>query len=174
LVYTREAPDTEIKEVKAEGLIEASASRIWKVLLDFNHYKEFMPYTTESEVTHEEENVVYFYTHLEFGLCIGDRYYTIRLTKKPATEKDKTYKLSWDLADKFTKKPDGEAIAVPLNKGYWELRPEGKAKTKVMYYLYTDPGGEVPSFIANFANRDAVPKIIKAVQARLKNKKYDD
>jgi len=173
-VYIREVPGSEIREIKAEAVIKAPARRTWKVICDFNHYKDFMAFTKESEITHQEKNIVYFYSRLKFGWGIGDRFYTIKITLREHPDKKVAYKSTWELADKHIKKPKGNAIAVPVNKGYWLLYPEGADKTRAVYYLYTDPGGEVPAFIANLANRDAVPRIIKAVRRRIKDKRYDD
>lgn len=174
-VYTREVPDSKIQEVRAEAMLKAAPSKIWKVILDYENYKDFMPFTKESEITHKEKDIIYFYTRLQFGWGIGDRYYTIKIENKENPEEKIAYKSNWDLAEKYTKAPtEPTAIGVPINKGYWELINEDGEKTKVIYYLYTNPGGEVPAIIANFANKDALPKIIKAVSQRVKDKKHDE
>jgi hypothetical protein len=56
-------------------------------------------------------------------------------------------------------------VRVKLNNGYWLLEPreEGK-KTFVTYYLYTDPGGSLPKWIADKANKTSVPDVLRAVR----------
>jgi len=173
-VYKRDVPESSVKEIKAQARIDASAERIWKVIGDFDNYKDFMPYTKESEITHEEDDTFYFYTYLQIGWGIGDRFYTIRITKERNAGNEGAYKKNWDLADKDTKTPHRPgAIEVPVNKGYWLLTPRGADSTDVVYYLYTDPGGGIPKIIVNFANAEAVPEIIRAVEKRLDDERYD-
>ena len=56
-------------------------------------------------------------------------------------------------------------VRVKVNTGSWLLEPreEGK-KTFVTYSLLTDPGGSLPKFVADKANKKAVPDVIRAVR----------
>jgi len=54
-------------------------------------------------------------------------------------------------------------VRINVNDGFWKLEPSD-GKTHATYYLYTDPGGAVPKFVANFANRTAVPNVFKAIR----------
>jgi hypothetical protein len=44
------------------------------------------------------------------------------------------------------------------------LAREGGQKTEATYYVYTDPGGSIPKWIANKANSTAVPDVFKAIR----------
>jgi hypothetical protein len=56
-------------------------------------------------------------------------------------------------------------VRVRVNDGYWLLEPrEAGRKTQATYYVYTAPGGAVPPFAANAANRVAVPRVFEAIR----------
>jgi len=41
---------------------------------------------------------------------------------------------------------------------------DGGKRTRATYALFTDPGGSIPSFIANKANTTALPDLFAAVR----------
>ena len=53
-----------------------------------------------------------------------------------------------------------------MNEGYWEMKPIDADHTEVTYYVYTDPAGAIPTFMANTAQRSALPKVVLAVRKR--------
>ncbi len=86
-----------------------------------------------------------------------------------------TYKVSWTTAP--PEKADAQVpekkdvVRVRINDGYWllESAEDGK-KTNATYYLYTSPGGAVPTFIVNAANGTAVPDVFKAIKKAVTKK----
>ena len=72
--------------------------------------------------------------------------------------------------------PDVEASAVGagfedrvvgVNEGSWTLEAlDGGRRTRATYYLYTDPGGSIPKWIANKANTMALPDLFEAIRKR--------
>jgi hypothetical protein len=65
------------------------------------------------------------------------------------------------------------AVRLTVNDGYWLLEAAaGGKRTKARYYVFTDPGGNIPSFIANAANSKAIPDLFAAVRKAAKRSKY--
>ena len=59
-----------------------------------------------------------------------------------------------------------------VNNGYWLLEPrEDGKKTFATYYVYTVPGGSIPTFIINQANGMAVPKVFEAIKKTVIDKR---
>jgi len=172
-VYTRPHEGGNIREVKAQSEIDATSERVLKVIGDYDHFKDFMPYTRESREIKREGDDTYFYTYLTPPI-VHNRDYTIKLTKQLVDSRPGYYKVSWQPANDQGPPPRAKTVRVEIDTGYWLLEPaaEGK-KTLVTYYLYTNPGGAIPTWLANKANRDTLPNIIKAVKNRIKDKQYD-
>ena len=58
-----------------------------------------------------------------------------------------------------------DVVRVRVNDGYWLLEPrEDGKKTFATYYVYTVPGGSIPTFIINQANGMAVPKVFESIK----------
>jgi hypothetical protein len=49
------------------------------------------------------------------------------------------------------------------NHGHWELLADGDA-TWLAYVAYVDPGGKMPAWTANWAARQALPRMIDSVR----------
>jgi hypothetical protein len=192
-IYNREKPDSPIKELLTITTIDLPVWRLAAVIGDYDHFKDFMPYTVVSKCTRHEEAgpkkaVNYFFTALDVPL-VTSRYYTLRLVdewnpdgkagafrSKWSRTKEAGRDLSWDDPSVRALFPAGfkEPIKTPINEGYWLLEPvDGGRQTKVTYYVFTDPGGKIPSWIANQANSVAVPKLMKAVRERGRESRYD-
>ncbi|RMQ41890.1 Collagenase-related protease [Pseudomonas cichorii] len=52
--------------------------------------------------------------------------------------------------------------------GFWKLVPKGPNQTEVTYQVHTDPGGSVPSWLANKFVVDAPFNTLKALKERAK------
>lgn len=188
-IYNRERPDSPIKELLMIFNLDCAPVRAFRVVCDLDNFKDFMPYTVVSEVlkrTQEgNKEIVYFFTILDLPL-VSNRYYTIKLINEPDPDGKKgAYRSAWDLSDDSTldPKPDAprfkgivdpkyyECVKTAKNMGYWLIEPQGSG-SKVTYYVYTDPGGAIPGWVANQANSVAAPKLAKAVKERVKLPQY--
>ena len=117
---------------------------------------------------------MYSYQYLSLPL-ISDRDYTLKVTDEtPAFEPGQApafYKSAWVEANDKGPKPRDGVERVLVNKGFWKFESvDAGKKTRITYYLFTDPGGMVPSFMANKANTQAIPNLFAAVK---KNSKLD-
>lgn len=173
-IYNREKEGSDIKEVKAIGYFDAPPWVVKNVIDDVGNYRKFMPYTEKSTIIKREKNAVVTYQYLDTPI-VSDRDYTIRIREKSFKKPDGTvvYKMAWSPANHLGPKP-GDAVRVTINDGYWQLEPEKNGKrTKATYYLYTDPGGSIPTFMKNKANFTAIPGLYSAIKGRLKMPQYN-
>lgn len=176
-VYNRNAQGSSIKEVKAEGMIDAPPAAVWAVLRDIVSYPKTMPYTRVTEILGQEKdgNILYYYTALALPI-VKDRDYSLKVTLDhvPA-DGSGVYRLSWVAGNDYPKAPPAKSGFVRLSEvaGYWELTPkqDGKA-THAVYFVHTDPASPLPGFILNKANSDTVPKVFNAVREWAKKAPY--
>jgi hypothetical protein len=113
---------------------------------------------------------------------VSYRYYSLQLSDERDVEgKPGVFRSKWTLEKgqyrRTPQDPDikdslksgwGDPIETPLNEGYWLFEPEdGGMKTRITYYVWTNPGGSIPLWIANKANTVALPELWSAVKKRL-------
>ncbi|PYL91808.1 MAG: hypothetical protein DMF14_06145, partial [Verrucomicrobia bacterium] len=70
-----------------------------------------------------------------------------------------------------TKKPG--VVRVEFCQGAWLLEPNGAARTRATYSVYTDTGGLIPAFIANHFSQSAIGEIFGAVRKQVTQPKYN-
>ncbi|MFH1807231.1 MAG: START domain-containing protein [Pseudomonadota bacterium] len=176
-IYNREKTGSAIKEVKAIGVINAPPHACFNVVLDMAHFKDFMPYTKRSDIVGQEgERVLYSYQHLALPL-ISDRDYTLKVvdvTPQAAPGQEPAYyKKTWTQANARGPKPRDGVERVEVNDGFWRFDPiDGGTRTRATYYVFTDPGGMIPSWVANQANTQAIPNLFKALGTQSQKPAY--
>jgi len=192
-IYNREKLDSDIRELLAITEIDAPSWRLFAVVGKYDDFKEFMPYTVVSkclkrERISEKKTINYFFTALDLPL-VSNRYYTLRLTDEmDADGRPGVARSAWTMSREQGLDPSyddpqvsglfpdnfSDPVKTSINDGYWLFEPVGDgSSTRVSYYVYTDPGGKIPSFVANQANSIAVPKLMDAVRKRVKDPRYD-
>src|ERR1700746_931833 len=63
-------------------------------------------------------------------------------------------------------------VRVKVCEGKWLFEPEGITKTRATYYIYTDSGGALPSFIANHVSVTGISRLFAAIRKQVKDPKY--
>ncbi len=166
-VLSRSPKGSSVAEVKATSLVDAPPREVWRVIRDYASYAKTMPYTEESRILSSEQDgkVLVFYCLVNAPL-VDKREFIIRIVDDSDWKDGEGYlKTSWTLATEGLPPTREGVVRVPLNDGYWLLEPreEGR-KTFVTYYLHTDPGGSLPGWVADKANRTSVPDVLRAVR----------
>jgi hypothetical protein len=168
-LLVRDVPGSNIREVKVETVMDVSAEAIWAVVNDQPHYVEFMPYVVEVKILPIDAgpNARYEYHYINPPL-VDRRDYTLKATFEANAAEGK-YRRSWSAAnDKGPGVRDG-VVRLSTCEGYWQIERLTDKTTRVTYWLYTDPGGAIPAWIANKANTTSLPKMIQAVRNRSLN-----
>ena len=166
-VWARTVPESNIREVKAETVIDASIDRIWDVLDDVDSYAAFMPYLVEArQVPHEpgqkKEKLEYFRVNPPL---VSQRDYVIKIDAEQDRAKGE-YVRRWSTAPHVDMPRRKDSIRLDVCDGSWTLKKQVDGKTKVTYWVYTDPAGSIPGWVANQANSRSVPDVLEAVRNR--------
>ncbi len=173
-VYSRAKPGSNIAELKSVGIVPASPEVVFRVVFDFARYRETMPYTEESTIVGTEDGgkVVHFYS-LVNAPVVSKRDYTIRVTDESQWKNGTGYfKTRWTVSNKGPAPKEG-VLRVNVNEGSWLIEPvENGTKTRATYYLYTDPGGSIPAWLANKANSSTIPDIFEALGKHALDPRY--
>src|SRR5438876_1190117 len=171
-IYSRPHTDSRLKEFRAIGPIDAPTYSVHAVIDDFENYPKFMPYTLECRLLKRQGDSMIGYQRLSPKIC-GDRDYTLRVWKKswPGPE-GLTYLSQWEAANELGPAEQKGVVRVKVCNGTWLLEPDGPAKTRATYSIYSDTGGVIPAFIANHASLTAIKKLYAAIRNQVKDPKY--
>lgn len=168
-IYRRQKEGENIAQMKAMGMMDATPQEVFKAVRDYANYPKNMPYTEDSKVlaTENGDKVIWFYSVVNAPL-VDRRDYVIKILDESDWKDGAGYlKVTWTgWNEKEKNVPEREGyVRVKINDGYWLLEPrENGKKTFATYYVYTDPGGSIPTFIANKANSTAVPNVFAAIR----------
>jgi Polyketide cyclase / dehydrase and lipid transport len=171
-LYSRARAGTAFKEFKALGEIEASTRAVHNVLDDLENYSSFMPYTVECRLIKREGDSMYSYQRLSPKI-VCDRDYTLRVRETSwPVQGGMVYLSEWQPANEFGPGEKPGVLRVKLDEGSWLLEPSGADKTRATYLIYTDSGGKLPAFVANFASQIGISKLFAAIRKQAKEAKY--
>ncbi len=163
-IWTRDIPGARVREVRAQSVVAAPPKRVWEVLSDLEHYTEFMPYVEETIKVTSLEGGHIEYQRIDPPL-VDRRDYTLKVSLV-VDEAKGTYRREWvEANDKGPPVREG-TVRVAINRGAWTVEALPDGKSRLSYYLYTDPGGSLPAWIANKANTKSVPDLMSAVKNR--------
>lgn len=167
-VWARKVPGSNVREVKAETIVNLPAERVWAVLYDVSKYTEFMPYLIKGKVLGPAGPDAQYEYQLIDPPIVDKRDYTLKVTVRQDKEKG-LYSRSWVPANDKGPKPIEDVVRVTICEGSWTVEKLGSTSTRLEYRLYTDPGGSIPSWIADRANATSVPDLLNAVRQRSLN-----
>jgi len=172
VIYSRPHADSNLKEFKAIGTIDAPSSAVHAVIDDFENYPKFMPYTVECRLIKHEGDAVIGYQRVAPKIC-GDRDYTLRVSKKSwPGAKGLTYLSQWQTANELGPPEQKGVVRLKVCNGTWLLESDGPAKTRATYAIYSETGGFIPPFIANQASLAGIKKLYAAIRKQAKEPKY--
>jgi Polyketide cyclase / dehydrase and lipid transport len=172
VIYSRPHADSRLKEFKAIGSIDAPNYAVRAVIDDFENYPKFMPYTLECRLLKRDGDSMIGYQRLSPKIC-EDRDYTLRVSKKSwPGPNGLTYFSQWEAANELGPAEQKGVVRVKVCNGTWLLEPDGPAKTRATYSIYSDTGGVIPAFIANHASLTAIKKLYAAIRNQVKDPKY--
>ena len=171
-IYSRPRPGSPLKEFKAVGAIDAPTYAVCAVIDDFQNYPKFMPFMTETRLIKRDGDSMVGYQRLSPKIC-ADRDYTLRVWKRswPASD-GRVFMSQWSPANDLGPPETKGVVRVKVCEGKWLFEPEGTTKTRATYYIYTDSGGTLPSFIANHVNLTGISRLFAAVRKQVKDPKY--
>ena len=173
VVYNRDHQGSEVKEGKALAVFDAPSWVVKNVIDDVGRYSEFMPYTREAKIVERGSNYIISYQRLNPPF-VANRDYTLRIedqTKRLAGGSI-VYKVRWTRAKGYDPKPIDDVVRMPTNDGSWTLEDIDGKRTRATYWVYTVPGGSIPTWLVNATNTTAVGELFGAVRKALSDPRY--
>ena len=165
LVERRAVAGSSFYEVRATARSPLPPAAIFETLWKHREYLQFIPHLKRLDLLSDtgDERVAYEQVAVPFA---RDRDYTVRLRKRVDVAAER-YEILFASTNDAGPPPDGRHVRVPSIKGSWTVEPGDDGRGSVVRYdVQTQPGGMIPAWVANRAQRDAVADLLRAVLKR--------
>ena len=147
------------KEGIGTGLIEAPPERVYRALMDLDHWDEFMPFVEESDARPQPDGSVLSSQRLALPRMIGERRLQIRVTGQPGR------KVEWSYVP--------GSGNVKSQRGSWTLERAHGEKTRATLRLHTDPGGSAPDWAMDRATGRSLVWIFDGLRQQVRRSRYE-
>lgn len=166
-IKNRSVPGSAVKEIWAEGDMDAPVQDLQDTLMKPELFRNFMPYLKDSrEISkRQEDGSVYVYTLIDLPV-VGKRDYVVQVWLRESVRPDGsgTFRNEWKAVPDYLPRR-ANITRVTLNTGGWTITPIGDgSKSHVVYRFAVDPGGWVPAFAVNLGNEKGVAETFRAVE----------
>jgi len=168
-VYFKKTAD--VHEIKLITSLHTSLSGIVQLLSEVEHYPLWGYKILESKLLKKvSDTEVYYYTKLDFPWPLNDRDIIMHthLTQDPVTKKIITTSVA--VPDYLPENKD--VVRIQQANTRWTLLPGTGGWPYIEYYIYTNPGGNLPDWLINMAIDVGPRETIKAMRTLLQQEKY--
>jgi hypothetical protein len=163
IVYTKEGEGSAFKAFKAVMTTHASADEILKILKNADDYTKWYGYTNTSALLKQEGDTQYNYVETIFPW--------------PYSNRDMVYRMSVNVSANGVVKillkgipdylPEKRGIVrMEKAEGYILLQPTGE-KTEVTYVFHSEPGDNIPPWLANNSIAELPFRTLSGLRKRL-------
>ena len=136
---------------RAAAILKVHPDKVWEVVNDCAHFKDFMPRTVKSE-PRDEGRACYVEVSMPFPL--SNLWSETEVTKTFLDDGGR--RRSWTL-----RRGTYEHVL-----GSWTVHPWGEGETLLLYSIDANPTVSVPDFILRSAQEGTLPDVFAAVRAR--------
>jgi ribosome-associated toxin RatA of RatAB toxin-antitoxin module len=154
------------REGIGRGLVEAPPERVFRALMDVEHWHEFMPFLEQSTASRRKDGSVESFQRLELPFPISRRSYRVRVRSRTEPAAGGTvWHVDWTYVPGSGNVKD--------HHGSWTLTTARNEATLATVRLYTDPGGFVPAGAMDRGTAETLPWILHGLRQHVRRSRYD-
>ncbi|MFK7932603.1 MAG: START domain-containing protein [Saprospiraceae bacterium] len=167
-VYSRELPNSNLKELKMTSTAQSSTQAFIKILEVIQTNPDWLDAEFEvKRIKVNEEGIPINHSKIDFPFPVSDR----DLVSSAQVIEDKETGV-------VTVKSEAVAGILKEKSGYvrmsrflsrWILTPQGDGMLNIEYFLQSDPGGAIPTWVVNMLSSVGPFKTFKAIKENLAN-----
>lgn len=169
-IYSQAVPDSKIKAIKVDCVVDASLAQMASLVLDAEAGTEWV-YKTKSCKVIKRISATDLYYHSEISLPwpLDNRDFVahLRATQDPAT---RVVTIDGPVVAGMVP-AQHNVVRVADSKGRWVLTPL-PGKVRIEYTLHTDPGGYLPAWAVNAFAAEGPMETFKKMKQQLQLAKY--
>jgi hypothetical protein len=167
-VYNKSVPNSKVKALKVEVVLNTSLSAVVALLLDVKGAKEWV-YHTKSCVLIKQvsPSELYYYSEVSLPWPLENRDFVAHV--KVAQDKNtKVVIVDAPAVPGFIAAKKG-IVRVDHSVGYWVITPMDKGRVSIQYSLQVDPGGIIPAWAVNaLSSQGPIESFMKMKQMLLR------
>jgi ribosome-associated toxin RatA of RatAB toxin-antitoxin module len=169
LLVERRATQGSLYEIRVTTESSLAPAAIFETIWQQREHPQFVPHLKRLDLISEAGDERLAYEQVAIPLA-RDRDYTVRLQKRVDAAAQR-YEITFTTANDAGPPPDKNHIRVPSIRGRWLIEPGPDSKgARVLYEVFNDPGGVLPSWLLNQVQGDAVAKLVRAMLQRTREK----
>ncbi|MDZ5601881.1 START domain-containing protein [Pseudomonas sp. RP23018S] len=165
-VSLSEVAGSKYKAYKGETLIKAPLAKVAAVQEDVAGACAWIHECKSQKLLKHEGDLTWTYTQFNTPVMVTPRDSVLRITTSTGADGSITRKIEEDPA--YLPEEKG-FVRVTKVEGFWKLVPQGD-NTWVTYQVHTEPGGSVPSWLANKFVVDAPFNTLKHLRERVEQR----
>ena len=170
-VYTRHVPDSKIKAIKVECILNATPAQLVAVLLDIKGSMDWVYHTKSVNVIKQvSPSELYYYSEVTIPWPVHNRDFIahIKVTQDPVT---KVITGDAPCISDMVRVKDG-IVRIEHSVGKWIITHTDSGQVKVEYTLHLDPGGSVPAWLLNMFITQGPTESFKKLKVQLQKNTY--
>ncbi|MFD2144799.1 START domain-containing protein [Mucilaginibacter antarcticus] len=170
-IYTADISNSKIKGIKVECQFNATLSQVTAALMDIKNSEEWLYHTAGNQLIKQvSPGELYYYSLIEMPWPVSNRDFIahLKVTQDPVSKV-----VTMDapcIPDMIPVKP--KIVRITNSKGKWVVTPAGPDHVKILYTLYADPGGDVPSWLTNLFITQGPSQSFKKFKAHIQKPAY--
>lgn len=148
-IYTRDIEGSSFKEFKGITVIQnVTLEQVLKVLMDVKNYESLFPDCMNPQILEQIDqwNMIQ-YIQTKGPLTVKDRDSIFEQKVEIDKNGKHAHVYLTPLPDYIAENKD--MVRIRKGSGFWDIESDNKGNVKVIYQFHSDPGGDVPSWIAN-------------------------
>jgi len=147
-IYTREAANTSLKQVKVNFTVHSTPDKITHTVLDIKNHNVWMDKVKEAKILKTiSEDEFYIYYEFESPWPTSNRD-IVNHTKIFRDSNHQITKITSKSAPNFIPEKDG-VVRITLSEGSWVFTSAENGTIEVNHILLASPGGGVPEWVIN-------------------------
>lgn len=166
-VWTQAVPNSSFKAFKGQVVINQPLAKTYAVIHDTKNIPKWYhntPIAKKLKIINENQSLTYSVTKTPWP--VNDRDSVTLVTNTPLNNGGMLIKLK-AMPDAYPLQKG--KIRIPRLDGFWKLIPKNEKQTEVTFQISAEPGGEIPSWLANAMVIDMPFYTLTNLKNRLEN-----
>ncbi|HZY39582.1 MAG TPA: START domain-containing protein [Mucilaginibacter sp.] len=172
-VYTSEFAGSNVKAIKVECELDASATQLVALLMDVNTSADWVYRTKSCKVIKQvSPSELYYYSEVNMPWPVSNRDFVAHLivNQNPVT---KTIEIDGPAVPGMVPEKKG-IVRIDHSIGKWTIVPIDADHIRVQYTLHTEPGGSLPAWMVNMFAAEGPLQVFRGIKAQLQKPVYRD